>query len=150
MKLRHTFVLLVLLASGGAGATAAAAGTPPSHSNFWTVTPPNLYCGVEIHTPGTPATEIICSGSGIPAPPHTTSQDGDPGFVVIGRHGRPQLIRTSEDSFVGSKPVTLKAGTTWTDLGVTCTIATSSVRCSNQSSHGYKITLKPKAGYSAF
>jgi hypothetical protein len=83
--------------------------------------------------------DVLCSAKPIPAPKHTSSVDGDPGFVSIGKTGKPTLLRLSQDSFEGTTPKTEKAGTTWTYNGVSCTIAAKSVTCRNKSGHGFEI-----------
>ena len=115
-------------------ATPAFAAT--SHVKTWTALGNDLYCGVAIHQPGKPPTQLLCSASVIPPPPHGVGF-GDPGFVFLAAHGRPTLARLSQDTLEGSTPVALSSGQRWSDLGITCTISTASVRCVNRSAHGF-------------
>ncbi len=117
---------------------AAPALAATSHAKLWQALGNDLYCGVAIHSPGKPPTQLLCSGSAIPAPAHGVGY-GDPGFVFIGTHGRPILARLSQDSFEGSNPVALAPGRRWSALGITCKIATVKVRCANRSGHGFAI-----------
>ncbi len=109
-----------------------------SHVKTWTALDNDLYCDVAIHPPGKPPTQLLCSGSAIPPPPHGAGY-GDPGFVFLATHGRPTLARLTQDSFEGSNPVALISGRTWSELGITCTISTTTVRCVNRSAHGFTI-----------
>jgi len=140
---------LGVAAALGASATAAAASST-SHATLWRAKNGLVACGVEIHPPNKPASRIICAAGQIPAPPHTTSEDGDPGFVDIAKTGKPKLLRTSQDSFVGTNATILKAGAKWSDLGVSCTVSSGSVRCVNASHHGFTIEFSPKSKYSSF
>jgi hypothetical protein len=94
-------------------------------------------CGVEIHAPGKPATDVLCAAKGIPAPKHPGV--GDPGFVQIGVLGQPQVLRLSQDSFVAGPTAKLGRGRLWNQLGVTCHVALSSVMCFNGDNHGFVI-----------
>jgi hypothetical protein len=117
-----------------------------SHAKLWQALGDDISCGVAGHSPGKPATQVLCSGSGIPAPKQGVGF-GDPGFVFLGARGRPILARLSQDSFAGSSPVTLASGRTWSELGVTCKISETTVRCANRSAHGFSIG---KGSYKAF
>jgi hypothetical protein len=129
---------LVALAASGAIATGAlaAAGIASAASapKLWQNPTHKVDCGIMIG-----GKNVLCSAKPIPAPPHTNSTDGDPGFVSIGKTGKPKLLRLSQDSFEGSKTGTEKSGTTWTFNGVNCTIAAKSVTCKNKSGHGFEI-----------
>jgi hypothetical protein len=94
-------------------------------------------CGVEIHAPGKPATDVLCAAKGIPAPKHPGV--GDPGFVQIGVLGQPQVLRLSQDSFVAGPTAKLGRGRLWNQLGVTCHVALSTVMCFNGDNHGFVI-----------
>jgi len=94
-------------------------------------------CGVEIHAPGKPATDVLCAAKGIPAPKHPGV--GDPGFVQIGVLGQPQVLRLSQDSFVAGKTAKLGRGRLWNQLGVTCHVALTTVMCFNGDNHGFVI-----------
>ena len=69
-------------------ATPASAAT--SHAKIWTALGNDLGCGVAIHPPGKPPTQVVCSDRTIPPPPHGVGY-GDPGFVFLGAHGHPIL-----------------------------------------------------------
>jgi hypothetical protein len=114
-----------------------------SHVKLWTALGNDVGCGIAI---GQPATQVLCSSTVVPAP--KAKGFGDPGFVFLGSHGRPQLARLSQDTFVGTQPVALEAGT-WSggSIHVTCKISASKVRCSNRSHHGFTIT---KTSYTSF
>jgi hypothetical protein len=94
-------------------------------------------CGVEIHAPGKPATDVLCAAKGIPAPKHPGV--GDPGFVQIGVLGQPQVLRLSQNSFVAGPTAKLARGRLWNQLGVTCHVALSTVMCFNGDNHGFVI-----------
>jgi len=134
----HTTKRLVALAASGAiaaGALAAAGiASAASAPKLWQNPTHKVDCGIMIG-----GEDVLCSAKPIPAPPHTTSKDGDPGFVSIGRTGKPKLLRLSQDSFEGSKTGTEYNGTTWTYNGVNCKVATKSVTCTNKSGHGFEI-----------
>jgi hypothetical protein len=94
-------------------------------------------CGIEIHPPSKPATEVLCSARGIPAPKQKGV--GDPGFVQLGVLGQPQVLRLSQDSFVGGTSVKLGRGRLWNQLGVTCHMGLTTVMCFNGDNHGFVI-----------
>jgi hypothetical protein len=118
--------------------TPALAAGSVSHAKFWQALGNDVNCGIAIHIPGKPATQVLCSSSGIPAPKKGVGF-GDPGFVFLSAHGRPQLARLSQDSFEGSKALTLVSGSTWSALGVTCKISVRTVRCANRAGHGFTV-----------
>lgn len=117
-----------------------------SNAKLWEALGRQVTCGVAIHSPGKPATQLLCSAHAVPAP-KSGSGAGDPGFVFLGASGSPILARLSQDSFEGTKPVTLQSGSTWRELGVSCTVSATTVRCSNRSGHGFTIS---KSSYKAF
>jgi hypothetical protein len=102
---------------------------------------------VAIHPVNSPPMQLLCSSPPIPAP--KGKGIGDPGFVFLGSTGRPQLARLSQDSFVGTHAVALKAGRKWSigPISVVCTIKAASVRCVNRSGHGFTLT---KHSYRSF
>jgi hypothetical protein len=120
--------------------------TTISHVRFWQALGNDLNCGIAIHAPGKPATQVLCSGSGIPAPKRGAGF-GDGGFVFLGARGRAVLARLSQDSFESSRPLTLARGRTWSALGVTCKVSATAVRCTNRSAHGFTVG---KSSYRAF
>lgn len=126
---------------------AAPALASTSRAPFWTALGGNVVCGVAIHAPGSPASQLLCSARPVPAP--KAKGIGDPGFVFLGSTGRPVLARLSQDSFTGSTPVALASGSSWSTphLRVTCSLSAAAVRCTNHSEHGFTIT---KSSYHAF
>jgi hypothetical protein len=125
------------VAMGMAALVPAATAAPISKSIQFQNSSGQVTCGIEIHTPGQPATEVLCSARGIPAPKQKGI--GDPGFVQIGLLGRPQVLRLSQDSFVAGTSVKLGRGRLWNQLGVTCHTALTTVMCFNGDNHGFVI-----------
>ncbi|MGO9974868.1 MAG: hypothetical protein ACLP01_19110 [Solirubrobacteraceae bacterium] len=116
--------------------TPAVAAAGASHTSLWQ-TKTNVLCGIE--APAISRTEVLCQATGVPRPPHSSRNEGDPG-VVLADHGSPQLILMSQDLYPsGATSVTLPAGTVWSARGVTCTIAVKTVTCKNRSGHGFTI-----------
>jgi hypothetical protein len=114
-------------------AVAAAAST--SDAKLWHNRANTVVCGLMILP-----TEVLCSAKGVPAPPHTTSSEGDPGFVQLAARGKPKTLRLGQDSFVGTIPVTLGHAAKWMGRGVTCTTGSgNTVRCVNGTKHGFVI-----------
>lgn len=128
-------------------ALSAPALASASDAQFWTALGGNVTCGIAIHPPNSPPMQLLCSATSVPAP--KAKGVGDPGFVFLGSTGRPLLARLSQDSFVGTNPVALKAGSKWSvgPIDVTCTISVKTVRCVNRSHHGFTIT---KSSYRPF
>jgi hypothetical protein len=138
---------LAVLAAAGAVATGAFAATGLASTPaplFWQNPTHKIDCGIMLGYK-----QVLCSAKKIPAPPHTSSKDGDPGFVSIGKTGKPKLLRLSQDSFVSDKIKTQKANTTWTFNSVTCSVAATTVTCTNKSGHGFEID-GPGKGYRSF
>jgi hypothetical protein len=122
-----------------------------SHAvNFQTKTA-DVPCGIVASVPGTaldPGTGsqlegeypgLQCSAAGIPKPKHGI---GDP-FVQLGqgRAGRAKLVDESQDDLTSDANfVTLAPGSTWKRYGIACTLTASSVRCTNGTGHGFKIS----------
>ncbi len=145
--MRRSALLAALLAL----ATLPAAARASSHAvNFQTKTA-DVGCGIAASVPGTeldPGTGaplngdypgLQCSAVGIPKPKHGI---GDP-FVQLGRGhaGRARLVDESQDDLISAaNPVTLAPGSTWKRYGITCTLSASSVRCTNATGHGFKIS----------
>jgi hypothetical protein len=136
IRIRSVAGLSVIAAASSAAVAAAAT----SHATLWLNQAGTVTCGIEIHATGHRASEVLCAATGIPAPPHTTSAQGDPGFVQLARSGKPVKLRLSQDSFVGRHSVTLGHGRTWSALGVTCTTGSGrTVLCFNADNHGFVI-----------
>jgi hypothetical protein len=140
-------ILLAILALMALPAVAEAT----SHTvNFQTKTT-NVFCGIVAAVPGSqfdPGTGgqlsgdypgLQCSAEGIPKPKHGI---GDP-FVQLGqgRAGRAKLVDESQDDLISdANPVRLAPGSTWKRYGITCKLTASSVRCTNRTGHGFKIS----------
>jgi hypothetical protein len=118
-------------------ATPTAVAAPISKAIQFESNSGKVTCGIEIHAPGKPATDVLCSAKGIPAPKGPGV--GDPGFVQLGLLGKPQVLRLSQDSFVAGKTAKLGRGRLWNQLGVTCHVALSTVICFNGANHGFVI-----------
>jgi hypothetical protein len=134
---------LPLLAAISTLVIAGPAAAATSHAELWSALGGNVTCGVAIHPVNSPPMRLLCSA--VHVPPPKAKGIGDPGFVFLASTGRPSLARLSQDSFVGTHAVALKAGRKWSGGGpilVTCTIAASSVHCVNHSGHGFTITKK--------
>jgi hypothetical protein len=141
---RHPFLLAALAAGVGAlPAAASVATTTTSHATLWRTTAGNVNCGIEGGSSG----DLLCSNRLIPAPRHTNSKMGDPGFVTLGRTGDPTLIRTSQYSWknMSDKFIKLAANSTWSLNGITCNIAANSIACTNASGHGFWAGVKWKS-----
>jgi hypothetical protein len=132
-----TVVVLAVLAIGVPAAITATAAAK-SKPNLWQNKAKTVVCGVEIHASNKPASRILCSGAGIPRPPHSNPNVGDP-FVDIAATGSARLVLLSQNSWVGTKTVTLSKGTLWSLLGVTCNVGPSTVLCFNSANHGFII-----------
>jgi hypothetical protein len=136
-------VTLLCLAAPASGLAASS-----SSAELWQALGGQVVCGIAIHPVNTPPMQILCSA--VHVPPPKGKGVGDPGFVFLGSVGHPKRARLSQDSFVGTTPVDLHAGSTWGGIGpiaVTCTISASAVRCENRAHHGFTIT---KNSYRAF
>jgi hypothetical protein len=137
-RTRAVLALTLIAAAVPAVAIAGSSGVILWHNKANTVT-----CGLMSHSSSGASTEVLCSAKGIPAPKHTTSADGDPGFVQIGSTGSPKTLRLSQNSFAGSHTKTLANGTQWTaqpQINVTCSTASNgTVLCFNGSNHGFRI-----------
>ncbi len=135
MKHRLLFVAAVAIAALTLASVATAA--PISKSIQFRALKFRVTCGEEIHAPSKPATEVLCSAKGIPAP--ASKGVGDSGFVQIGVLGTPQVLRLSQDSFIAGKSEYLNRGRLWNQLGVTCHVAEFTVMCFNGENHGFVI-----------
>jgi hypothetical protein len=118
-------------------APAAASAAPISKSTQFTNRSGSVTCGVEIHFPSKPASRVLCSARGIPAPKQRGI--GDSGFADLGVLGRPKLLQLSQNSFVAGRKATLGRGRLWNQLGVTCHVAQTTVMCFNGDNHGFVI-----------
>lgn len=133
----HRFVVTATIASAAAALAPAAAAAPISKTIQFTNPGGSVTCGIEIHAPSKPATEVLCGAAGIPAP--KTGGIGDSGFVQIGVLGKPQVLRLSQNSWVAGTSAKLGRGRLWNQLGVTCHIGAANVMCFNGDNHGFVI-----------
>ena len=134
---RFAAVAVSTVAVGVVALAPGAIAAPISKSINFQNSSGKVTCGLEIHAPNTPATEILCAARGIPAPKH--GGFGDPGFVQLGVLGQPQVLRLSQDQFVAGKSVKLGRGRLWNQLGVTCHMGLTTVMCFNGANHGFVI-----------
>jgi hypothetical protein len=140
------------LAGALAGVTALALAAPAvdaapssaSHAINFQTSSKTVVCGITAKVPGIQAGKtgdfagLQCSAAGI-GPRHPS--EGDP-FVQLGQGaaGRARIVEIGDDDLVSdAKPVTLKAGSTWTRYGISCAISTTSVNCVNGSGHGFTL-----------
>jgi hypothetical protein len=123
--------------AGVAGLAPAAIAAPISKSVRFTNSTGKVTCGLEIHAPDKPATEVLCAARGIPAPKQKGV--GDAGFIQLSVLGNPQVLRLSQNSFVAGKSVKLGRGRLWNQVGVTCHMALITVMCFNGDNHGFVI-----------
>ncbi len=122
-------------AVAAAAAPAAALANTVSHAKLWQTKSGSVVCGIEIHAKNKPATHVLCGAIGVPKP---KTGIGDP-FAEISAHGKPRVVLRSQLSYVATTTKTLAKGTTWSALGVTCTVKTKTVTCKNKSGHGFTI-----------
>jgi hypothetical protein len=137
MKFKAPKFAVALVAVGVASLAPAAAAAPISKTTSFVTQNRSVMCGIEIHAPNKPATEILCAARGIPAPKH--GGIGDAGFVQIGLLGHPQTLRLSQNSFVAGTTAKLGRGRLWNQLGVTCHLGAATVLCFNGDNHGFVI-----------
>ena len=118
-------------------ASAAAPAKPVSHAALWEDPGLNVICGVE--NPALSKTKVLCQGQGVPRPPHSSPNEGDPA-VTLAASGKPQLVLISQDSYVpGATARNLGAGRTWSSRGVRCTTSAHAVTCRNPAKHGFTL-----------
>jgi hypothetical protein len=82
---------------------------------------------------------LQCSARGIPRPRQGI---GDP-FVQLGQGhaGRARLVDESQDGLQSAAPsVTLRPGSVWKRDHIDCAVRASSIRCSNDAGHGFKMS----------
>jgi len=134
---RFAALAVSTVAVGVAAVAPAATAAPISKSIQFRNISGKVTCGIEIHAPQKPATDVLCAAGGIPAPKQKGI--GDPGFVQLGVLGQPQVLRLSQNSFVAGKSVKLGRGRLWNQLGVTCHMGLITVMCFNGDNHGFVI-----------
>jgi hypothetical protein len=124
-----------LILTGALLPAAAAAAT--SHAHLFQNKRETVVCGIEASALS--RTAVLCSARGVPRPPHSSPNVGDPN-VALSRTGRPKLVLISQDSYVpGAKIATLASGSVWMQRGVKCKVDAKTVTCSNPSRHGFTI-----------
>ncbi len=136
-RLTAAVAVAVAVATAIAATASATMAAPISKAIRFQSNGGAVTCGIEIHAPAKPATDVLCASRGIPAPAHPGV--GDPGFVQINVLGRPQVLRLSQDSFVAGTTAKLGRGRLWNQLGVTCHVALTTVMCFNGANHGFVI-----------
>lgn len=113
---------------------------PTSHAPLWEVPELSVICGVE--NPALSKTKVLCQAPGVPRPPHSSPNEGDPA-VTLAAGGKPQLVLISQDSYPPTATArTLGAGRTWSSRGVTCRISAHAVTCKNGAKHGFTFRNK--------
>jgi len=133
----HRFAVPAAIVFAAAALTPAAAAAPISKAIQFTNRSGKVTCGIEIHAPNKPATEVLCAAKGIPAP--KAKGIGDSGFVQIAVLGKPRVLRISQNSWVAGKSAKLGRGRLWNQLGVTCHMGGADVMCFNGDNHGFVI-----------
>jgi hypothetical protein len=134
----RTSSVLAAAAAIGAAALPATALAKTSNAQLFQNPTKTAVCGIEIHATNKPATELLCSATGIPRAKHGV---GDP-FVQISATGSPQLVLISQNSYVSNNLKTLSKGTLSSSLGVTCNIGSNTILCFNGDNHGFVIGNK--------
>ena len=143
MPVRLTGALLAAALWCGSMTAAAQAGSP-YRPRIWTALGGAVTCGLAGPAPH----DVLCENAHVPPPAHwKRGVDGDPGFVSLGRTGRPRLWSFSQNPWLGAgaiAPVPIRSGRTWRirGTGIACTIGTRAVHCANGSHHGFTITRK--------
>ena len=80
---RVWFSTLIYICCLPAAVSASALASTASTAQLWTALGGNVACGIAIHTPNTPPTQLLCSARSVPAPKAGVGF-GDPGFVFLG------------------------------------------------------------------
>jgi hypothetical protein len=135
--MRRLTAAAATIAATAMGVVPGALAAPISKAIHFASNGGAVTCGIEIHAPARPATDVLCSARGIPAPAHPGV--GDSGFVALSVLGRPQVLRLSQDSFVAGTIAKLGRGRLWNQLGVTCHVGLTTVLCFNGANHGFVI-----------
>jgi hypothetical protein len=135
--MKRRFAVLVIASVATVMVAVSAQAAPLSKAIRFTNRSGKVTCGIEIHTPGKAATEVLCAAKGIPPP--KTQGVGDSGFVQIGVFGKPRVLRLSQNSWVAGHAVRLGRGRLWNQLGVTCHMGAVTVMCFNGANHGFVI-----------
>ena len=126
-----------LVAASASAAPGAGSAKPTSHAALWEDPGLNVLCGIE--NPVLSKTKVLCQGTGVPRPPHSSPNEGDPA-VTLASVGKPHLVLISQDSYIpGASARTLGPGRTWSSRGVTCTTTAHAVTCKNAKKHGFTL-----------
>lgn len=119
-------------------ASAAPGARPTSHAPLWEDPGLTVICGVE--NPALSKTKVLCQGTGVPRPPHSSRNEGDPA-VTLASTGKARLVLISQNPYIPSAAArTLGSGRTWSSRGVTCTTGAHALTCKNPEKHG--LTLR--------
>jgi hypothetical protein len=138
MRTRPSHLLVAACVAAPLLATPALAAAGTSSTVLWQTPNAAVICGVEISPTGVSSSNVLCSARKFPKPKGFNTNAGDP-YVQISAKGSPKVVPISQDSYLSNTPVTLKAGTTWTRIGVTCVISATSAKCTNGAKHGFTI-----------
>jgi len=118
-------------------ASASPGARPTSHAALWEDPGLTVLCGVE--NPALSKTKVLCQGTGVPRPPHSSPNGGDPA-VTLASTGKPRLVLISQNPYMPNAAAgTLGAGRTWSLRGVTCTTSAHALTCKNPSKHGFTL-----------
>ena len=150
--IRKLYLAPVALLISGLIATLAATSAsgvpmsqPTSHTALWEDSSLNVVCGIE--NKALSKTKVLCQAPGVPRPPHSSPNEGDPA-VTLAATGKPQLVLISQDSYPPTAMVRdLGAGRTWSSRGVTCKISAHAVTCKNGAKHGFTFRNKHYKGF---
>jgi hypothetical protein len=130
-------VSAVIAATTASAAQGGGLKQPISHAALWEDPGLSVICGVE--NPVLSKTKVLCQGPGVPRPPHSSPNEGDPA-VTLAASGKPQLVLISQDSYIpGAVARNLGAGRTWSSRGVRCTTSVHAVTCTNAKKHGFTL-----------
>lgn len=142
LYLAPTAILIAAVIATSAAATASGVpmSKPTSHAALWEDPALNVICGIE--NKAISKTKVLCQATGVPRPPHSSPNEGDPG-VTLGATGKPQLVLFSQNVYPPTAMVRdLGAGRTWSSRGVTCKISAHAVTCKNGAKHGFTFANK--------
>lgn len=129
--------IVIGMSTASTVAHAVPGGHPTSHAQLWEDPGLTVICGVE--NPALSKTKVLCQGPGVPRPPHSSPNEGDPA-VTLASAGKPRLVLISQNPYIpGAAARTLGAGRTWSSRGVTCTTSAHALTCKNPEKHGFTL-----------
>lgn len=125
-----------------------------SHAQLWSALERHVTCGIFTHLRA-PARYLLCAARSIPAPENGDPSIGDPGFVLLGSSGLPQLTRLSQYSWQVGDGVGpdryphLTAAAMWgyPPIGVSCAVGEAEVTCTNRAGHGFSLDETTYTGF---